>query len=411
MSSVLHRRSQNFELRLRRRRSADDAVGSVGRMPAPPATPATPSASAVTSAMPNTSMASFSLLFVNEETERVYRSEQMQLVFTKTMFLGGLFGLFNLLFLGPHIDFQGNPLVFVAKVLRIVGPMCVSLLLYFGVLRFPGGVHHRMATAVFEVAVTLQVVSDCWSHAWYAGILGQTLPVSTLFVICSTCLTGFPWLYHCFMGVFPIMLFVASNYFCSDEPLDIDGIVNAVLIAPGMVLIGFVFVAAILAVVSRLDNETMAGPPLAGKSEEPEQLSDLPMEKKDGAVSSEPQQQIRFEHMLDSLSGDQESVNLLLQVFVQDHYDDVEALRSLINVDPDSAMRKAHSLKGVASNLGADILRDAALIAETKLKQGERLTREELDHLAESLRRAIGEAQSYIAAHKATGGGGYLHSE
>ncbi|NAX23331.1 Hpt domain-containing protein [Vibrio sp. V39_P1S14PM300] len=178
-----------------------------------------------------------------------------------------------------------------------------------------------------------------------------------------------------------------------------------------LVLIGFVFVAAILAVVSRLDNETMAGPPLAGKSEEPEQLSDLPMEKKDGAVSSEPQQQIRFEHMLDSLSGDQESVNLLLQVFVQDHYDDVEAMRSLINVDPDSAMRKAHSLKGVASNLGADILRDAALIAETKLKQGERLTREELDHLAESLRRAIGEAQSYIAAHKATGGGGYLHSE
>ena len=99
MSSVLHRRSQNFELRLRRRRSADDAVGSVGRMPAPAATPATPSASAVTSAMPNTSMASFSLLFVNEETERVYRSEQMQLVFTKTMFLGGLFGLFNLVFL------------------------------------------------------------------------------------------------------------------------------------------------------------------------------------------------------------------------------------------------------------------------------------------------------------------------
>ncbi|NMU81551.1 Hpt domain-containing protein, partial [Vibrio parahaemolyticus] len=56
--------------------------------------------------------------------------------------------------------------------------------------------------------------------------------------------------------------------------------------------------------------------------------------------------------MLDSLSGDEASVRLLLQVFIQDHRNDYQRFTDVLVHNKVKAQRIVHSLKGVAANLG-----------------------------------------------------------
>eukprot|EP00750_Incisomonas_marina_P024957 INCI5245.1.p1 GENE.INCI5245.1~~INCI5245.1.p1 ORF type:complete len:1203 (-),score=179.69 INCI5245.1:1960-5568(-) len=219
------------------------------------------SASEQSQPAPSTELGAFSLLFVNATVERRHRVEQMQEVFTSTMVLGGLFGLFNLVTLAPSLASEKDWLVFVLKIARFVGPCLVSCLLYFGVLRREGGSHAPRAVPIFEVAVTLQIVSDCWTHCIYAGRQGQDLPPSALFVAAATVLTGFPWLYHAAMGTVPIVMFALMRFFaCTRDTMQLSpplspffplssssstndfaivNLLNNLLILPGFLLIAY----------------------------------------------------------------------------------------------------------------------------------------------------------------------------
>lgn len=101
-------------------------------------------------------------------------------------------------------------------------------------------------------------------------------------------------------------------------------------------------------------------------------------------------------HMLSSLNDDHDSVNMLLEVFVEDHRNDDQSLRQLLTTDPQAALRKAHSLKGVAGNLGADGLREIAMAIEMKLKQDTMPSEPELQQLTSQLKLAIESARYFL---------------
>ncbi|WP_237734505.1 Hpt domain-containing protein [Vibrio fluvialis] len=100
--------------------------------------------------------------------------------------------------------------------------------------------------------------------------------------------------------------------------------------------------------------------------------------------------------MLSSLNDDHDSVNMLLEVFVEDHRNDDQSLRQLLTTDPQAALRKAHSLKGVAGNLGADGLREIAMAIEMKLKQDTMPSEPELQQLTSQLKLAIESARYFL---------------
>ncbi|WGW01311.1 Hpt domain-containing protein [Vibrio sp. YMD68] len=110
-------------------------------------------------------------------------------------------------------------------------------------------------------------------------------------------------------------------------------------------------------------------------------------------------EKVNIDHMLHSLNGDNESVLLLLDVFVQDHQTNAQDIRETQEADIEHAMRIAHSLKGVAGNLGVLGLKDIATDIETDLKQGTRVSDEKLERLAIALSSAVGSARDYINQH------------
>ena len=91
--------------------------------------------------------------------------------------------------------------------------------------------------------------------------------------------------------------------------------------------------------------------------------------------------------MLDSLSDDEDSVRMLLEVFIQDHTEDGAKLRGLVTEgkDEDQAQRVAHSLKGVSGSMGAMPLHYISGDIESLIKQGERVTDDKLDLLEQVL--------------------------
>ncbi|MHA2706058.1 Hpt domain-containing protein [Vibrio owensii] len=98
---------------------------------------------------------------------------------------------------------------------------------------------------------------------------------------------------------------------------------------------------------------------------------------------------IDIEKMLDSLSGDEESVRMLLEVFIQDHAEDSEKLKGLIaeGKDKEHAQRVAHSLKGVSGSIGAMPLHYISGDIESLIKQGEQVSDDELDQLEDTLQK------------------------
>ncbi|EGU41595.1 signal transduction histidine kinase [Vibrio ichthyoenteri ATCC 700023] len=117
-------------------------------------------------------------------------------------------------------------------------------------------------------------------------------------------------------------------------------------------------------------------------------------------LASEPslvEQEINFPLMLDSLGDDRESLCMLLEVFIDDHQNDVAAISRLLNDAPDEAIRKAHSLKGVGGNLGADRLRDIAGKVEEALQNDSPQVPKLLMVLDTHLSKAIAEAREFLA--------------
>ncbi|MFV8410297.1 Hpt domain-containing protein [Vibrio owensii] len=98
---------------------------------------------------------------------------------------------------------------------------------------------------------------------------------------------------------------------------------------------------------------------------------------------------IDIEKMLDSLSDDEESVRMLLEVFIQDHAEDSEKLKGLIaeGKDKEHAQRVAHSLKGVSGSIGAMPLHYISGDIESLIKQGEQVSDDKLDQLEDTLQK------------------------
>lgn len=113
-----------------------------------------------------------------------------------------------------------------------------------------------------------------------------------------------------------------------------------------------------------------------------------------------PPLSINFDDMLESLNGDSESMCLLLELFIQDHQHDVAKITTLITDAPEEAMRKAHSLKGVGGNLGAEALKQAAGNLEVAIRDDVSAIPSLLDQLDEHLTQAIKEAESFLEKEK-----------
>ncbi|MCY9802156.1 Hpt domain-containing protein [Vibrio scophthalmi] len=111
---------------------------------------------------------------------------------------------------------------------------------------------------------------------------------------------------------------------------------------------------------------------------------------------TEVESQINFPLMLDSLGDDRESLCMLLEVFVEDHQRDVAEITRLLSDAPEEAIRKAHSLKGVGGNLGADRLRDIAGKLEEAIQKDSTQVAELLVTLDVYLSQAIKEAKGFL---------------
>ncbi len=105
---------------------------------------------------------------------------------------------------------------------------------------------------------------------------------------------------------------------------------------------------------------------------------------------------IKIDLMMDSLSGDEESVQMLLSVFVQDHADEHSNFVATYRDDPETAQRIVHSLKGVAASLGADALRKVAMEIESSMKHGHEPTEQQLQQLKECIDKTVAYAHRIL---------------
>ncbi|ENV2993163.1 Hpt domain-containing protein [Vibrio vulnificus] len=105
---------------------------------------------------------------------------------------------------------------------------------------------------------------------------------------------------------------------------------------------------------------------------------------------------IKIDLMMDSLSGDEESVQMLLSVFVQDHADEHSNFVATYRDDPETAQRIVHSLKGVAASLGADDLRKVAMEIESSMKHGHEPTEQQLQQLKECIDKTVAYAHRIL---------------
>lgn len=120
----------------------------------------------------------------------------------------------------------------------------------------------------------------------------------------------------------------------------------------------------------------------------------------DNAGLIEPQvlsSEVDMPAMLNALDNDQASVYLLLEVFVEDHQHDAQQISQLLVSDREAAERKVHSLKGVASSLGAKGLKEIATDIELKLKQGGTPSGGELQSLAKQLQQTLASARHWLS--------------
>ncbi|MGL1299651.1 Hpt domain-containing protein [Vibrio parahaemolyticus] len=109
---------------------------------------------------------------------------------------------------------------------------------------------------------------------------------------------------------------------------------------------------------------------------------------------------IDINRMLDSLSGDEGAVRMLLEVFIQDHAEDGSKLHKLLNEDIDNAQRAAHSLKGVSGSLGAMPLHYISGEIELLIKQGKEVPDNKLSQLRDVLQQTTLFAEKVLNSEK-----------
>jgi two-component system sensor histidine kinase/response regulator len=98
---------------------------------------------------------------------------------------------------------------------------------------------------------------------------------------------------------------------------------------------------------------------------------------------------------LKQVGGKRERYESLLRKFASRQAGAAKAIRDALSVDDAStAEREAHSLKGVASTLGATVLAEQAAKVETAIKTGQNV-----DEAIESLSRALVAVMEAIRSH------------
>ncbi|MFA0568537.1 Hpt domain-containing protein [Vibrio gallaecicus] len=102
--------------------------------------------------------------------------------------------------------------------------------------------------------------------------------------------------------------------------------------------------------------------------------------------------------MLENLDNDEESVVLLLTVFIQDHARDADKFKQLLAEDLVAALRVVHSLKGVAGSIKADRLGKISSSLELSLKQSNLVSEAALKELDDAICATVKAAQEYVSA-------------
>lgn len=106
--------------------------------------------------------------------------------------------------------------------------------------------------------------------------------------------------------------------------------------------------------------------------------------------------------MLETMDGDSDSVQMLLDIFMDEHAADAEKLHCLVSqCEPSNisepAIRIVHSLKGVAGSLGAEKLKVIAGDIEIKLIQHHVVSEADYRALSLALDECVTYAMSYIS--------------
>ncbi|PSW21047.1 Hpt domain-containing protein [Photobacterium sanctipauli] len=103
--------------------------------------------------------------------------------------------------------------------------------------------------------------------------------------------------------------------------------------------------------------------------------------------------------LLDSLDGDQDTALMLLEIFIEEHAGDGQALIKMVESNPndEQALRLVHSLKGVSGSLGAAVLNSLSADLELKLKQQQTVSMAECQQLDQVLTETVASAKDYLA--------------
>ncbi|MFK5986556.1 MAG: response regulator [Pseudomonadota bacterium] len=118
-------------------------------------------------------------------------------------------------------------------------------------------------------------------------------------------------------------------------------------------------------------------------------------------------QYIDYENALLRLDNDSSLLLLILETFIQDHQNDINKICSFLNSDDfESAIRCAHTLKGVAGNVGADSVFQITKKMETCIKDAQQnkstakqtliSCSTEIDQAQKQLKQIVIEIQSII---------------
>lgn len=173
------------------------------------------------------------------------------------------------------------------------------------------------------------------------------------------------------------------------------GYVITVISAIALLLVGWLLILPIQVSVETETaepekEESVAKEPKVGKVEVNEVIDTA------SPIAKDVDSKINIQQMLDALNGDNDSVQMLLGVFIQDHSQDAEQLQTLIHSDRKRAQRRVHSLKSVAGNLGAEGLKLISYEIEQVLDKGAMPSEEQLHLLAKYLSSAIESARIHL---------------
>ncbi|MGF1713836.1 Hpt domain-containing protein [Photobacterium chitinilyticum] len=141
---------------------------------------------------------------------------------------------------------------------------------------------------------------------------------------------------------------------------------------------------------------------------EPEDISDAELQpaKASSPKADEHLALLNVVYVLESMDDDVESVKMLLEIFIGEHALDAKRLQQLVyQCAPDeiseTAFRLVHSLKGVASSLGAEALKRQAEVIESHFKQKQVVADSEYRKLASVLDDTIVAATRYLTQQAA----------